>query len=215
MKRRARALRIDARVLATSPAPDCLARHLYVDNSRKVEAIKLMPGEYGVSTSGQMLTTVLGSCVSACIRDVRLGLGGMNHFMLPDADTTEVVSVAARYGVFAMETLINHLLKLGAQRSSLEAKVFGGGAVLEGMNHINVGDRNAAFALDYLRTERIPVTGSDLGNVHPRKVLFFPDTGRVLMKFLGLNAPESLREQERAYQRQLVRAPVSGDIELF
>ena len=174
-----------------------------------------MPGEYGISLSGQMLSTVLGSCVSACIRDARLGIGGMNHFMLPDTDSNEVVSVAARYGVFAMETLINHLLKLGARRQHLEAKVFGGGAVLEGMNHINVGDRNAAFALSYLRTERIPITGSDLGNVHPRKVLYFPDTGRVLMKFLKTNPPESLREQERAYKRQLVQAPVSGDIELF
>lgn len=205
---------IDPALLASSPAPECFARSMFYDPKHQLDAIKLLPGEYSVTTHNQILTTVLGSCVSACIRDTRLGIGGMNHFMLPDADPSEVVSAAARYGNFAMETMINHLLKLGARRQNLEAKLFGGGHVLEGMTHTNVGDRNAEFAVKYLQTERIPIVSRDLGDVHPRKVVFFPATGRALVKLLRTTSSDSLAEETR-YRSKLVQTPVAGDIELF
>jgi chemotaxis protein CheD len=98
---------------------------------------------------------VLGSCVSACIRDKEKGIGGMNHFMLADSTEVSPYSASARYGTYAMEILINHLLKLGARRGSLEAKVFGGGRVMAALSSSNVGERNCSFVLDFLRTEGI------------------------------------------------------------
>src|SRR5690606_10592835 len=126
------------------------------------EAMKLLPGEYYVTDGRLALVTVLGSCVAACIRDVDSGIGGMNHFMLPDEGGKDVVSSSARYGTYAMEILINHLLKSGARRNRLEAKVFGGGAVLASLSSSNVGTRNAEFVLKFLQTEKIPVVAQDL-----------------------------------------------------
>ena len=114
-----------------------LADNVYFDRSFKLETAKLLPGEYYVTDRNMMLVTVLGSCVAACVRDPRHGIGGMNHFMLPDVagDGDSPVSNSARYGTYAMEILINQLIKLGARREALEAKVFGGGNVLRGADH--------------------------------------------------------------------------------
>lgn len=198
-----------------SPAPESFARNRYFDRTHGIEAVKLLPGEYHVSTTNILQVTVLGSCVAACIRDTRLRIGGMNHFMLPDRDSSGPVSSAARYGTFAMETLITHLIKLGARHEHLEAKVFGGGNVLAGLTQANVGHRNARFVVDYLKTERIRIAASDLADVHPRKVYFFPATGRVLVKRLRTLNDDIVAQRERDYGRRLVGTPVSGDIELF
>jgi chemotaxis receptor (MCP) glutamine deamidase CheD len=114
-----------------------------------------------------LLVTVLGSCVAACIRDPKTGIGGMNHFMLPEGggDQHDMLSSSARYGGYAMEVLVNQLVKLGASRNRLEAKVFGGAAVLRGFTTVNVGEMNSEFVLDYLRTERIRVVAEDLRDV--------------------------------------------------
>jgi len=191
-----------------------LANNRYFDRQFDVEAVKVLPGEYFVTTSEMMLVTVLGSCVSACIRDRDKGLGGMNHFMLSDADATDQVA-SARYGTYAMEVLINHLLKLGARRTSLEAKVFGGGRVMATLSSSQVGDKNASFVLNYLRTEGIPVKGQDLLDVHPRKVYFFPFSGRVLVKKLVRMHNDTVARREREYADRLREGPVSGEIELF
>ena len=158
-----------------------LAENRYYDRHFQIDAAKILPGEYFVTNSGMLLVTVLGSCVAACIRDADSGLGGMNHFMLPDDGRRDAVGTSARYGTYAMEILINHLMKMGARRNRLEAKVFGGGAVLESLSSSNVGVKNAEFVLDYLKTEKIPVVAKDLLDSYPRKVYYFPETGRVLV----------------------------------
>jgi chemotaxis protein CheD len=160
---------------------------------------------------------VLGSCVSACIRDRVTGLGGMNHFMLPDggADTGSPVSASARYGTYAMEVLINDLLKAGARRDNLEAKVFGGGAVLKGFTAINVGERNAAFVQSFLKNEKIRIVAEDLNDIYPRKVYFFPRTGKVLVKKLMQTHNDTLAQRENEYANRLKAKPVAGEVELF
>ncbi|HEY4541075.1 MAG TPA: chemoreceptor glutamine deamidase CheD, partial [Noviherbaspirillum sp.] len=160
--------------------------------------------------------TVLGSCVSACIRDRVSGIGGMNHFMLPDSgDSDSPVSASMRYGTYAMEVLINDVLKAGARRENLEAKVFGGGNVLRGFVAINVGERNAQFVRNYLRAENIRVMAEDLNDIYPRKVYFFPRTGRVLVKKLRQLNNNTLANREQDYAQRLQTGPVAGDIELF
>jgi chemotaxis protein CheD len=191
-----------------------LARNRYFDRKFDHEAVKVLPGEYFVTASNVLLVTVLGSCVSACIRDRDKGIGGMNHFMLADSDSS-AVSSSARYGTYAMEILINHLLKLGARKSNLEAKVFGGGRVMATLTSSQVGDRNARFVHDFLKTEGIGIVAEDLLDVHPRKVYFFPASGRVLVKKLVRMHNDTLIRREKEYAARLTEAPVSGEIELF
>jgi chemotaxis protein CheD len=201
--------------LASSPAQECFARNLYHDRDHDTAAAKLLPGEYFVSTRDMLLVTVLGSCVAACIRDVRMGIGGMNHFMLPDSEAAGEQAIGARYGTYAMDVLISHLLKLGARRERLEAKVFGGGNVLPGLTQANVGHKNATFVEEFLRTENIRITAADLASEHPRKVYFFPASGRVLVKRLRSMHNDTVAARETQYRQRLTKAPESGDIELF
>ena len=193
------------------------ATNVYYDRTFDVEAAKILPGEYYYTGKNMLIVTVLGSCVSACIRDRITGLGGMNHFMLPDGggDAGSPVSASMRYGTYAMEVLINDLLKAGARRENLEAKVFGGGAVLRGFTAMNVGERNAAFVTNFLKTERIPVLAEDLNDIYPRKVYFFPRTGKVLVKKLMQTHNDTLAKRELDYASRLKVAPVGGAIDLF
>jgi chemotaxis protein CheD len=194
------------------------ATNVYYDRTFDCEAAKILPGEYYYTPKDMLIVTVLGSCVSACIRDRVSGLGGMNHFMLPDGgggDPNSPVSASARYGTYAMEILINDLLKAGARRENMEAKVFGGGAVLRGFTAINVGERNAAFVINYLKTEKMRVVAEDLNDVFPRKVYFFPRTGKVLVKKLTQTHNDTLAKREMDYASRLKVEPVGGDIDLF
>ncbi len=184
----------------------------YFDAALQTPAIKLLPADYRVSDQPLALVTLLGSCVAACLYDAMLGVGGMNHFMLPGRESDTVCS---RYGVHAMELLINDLLKRGARRSRLQAKVFGGGNVLSGFYSDPIGTRNAAFVLEYLAAERIPVIAQDLGDIYPRKVCFFPQTGRTLVKRLPTTRNDVIVDAERAYYGRLAREPASGGVELF
>lgn len=202
------------------PAPDReyvegFATNLYHDRNFDSPAAKILPGEYYVTQKEMVLVTVLGSCVAACIRDTEIGIGGMNHFMLPDEGGKEVVSSSARYGTYAMEMLINHLLKNGARRNRLEAKVFGGGAVLASLSSSTVGTRNAEFVLQYLQTEKIPVVAKDLLDAYPRKIYFFPNSGRVLVRKLHRVHNDTLYSREKEYRSRLEHSEVAGDIELF
>ena len=196
---------------------DVLATNVYFDNHFDLDAAKLLPGEFYVTQRDMVLVTVLGSCVSACIRDKLSGIGGMNHFMLPDAspDKDSPISSSARYGAFAMEVLINKLITMGAHRTLLEAKLFGGGNVLPIMTVANIGQRNAQFALRFLATERIPVVAKDLVDIYPRKVYFFPKTGRVLVKKLRNLHNDTIFKRETEYGARLVKEEVSGEVELF
>jgi chemotaxis protein CheD len=192
------------------------ASNFYYDHTHRIDAVKLLPGEYYVTNRDMLIVTVLGSCVSACIRDPLLNLAGMNHFMLPDGPVEGgVASASARYGGFAMELLINQLLKLGARRNALEAKVFGGGNVLRGLSASNVAQRNAEFVLAYLDTEKIPIVAHDLGGTRPRKIYQFVKNGRVRVKRLGSTANDTLFQRERDYRSRLVVSEPAGDVELF
>lgn len=194
-----------------------LAPNIYFDNLFDLDAAKLLPGEYYVTGRDMVLVTVLGSCVSACIRDKLSGIGGMNHFMLPDAggDQDSPASASARYGAFAMEILINSLISMGAHRTLLEAKVFGVGNVLPGMTTMNIGQRNADFAMGFLRAERIRVVARDLIDVYPRKVYYFPKSGKVLVKKLRNVHNETIYEREIEYRERIVKEEVAGEVELF
>ncbi len=191
------------------------ATNVYYDRTFDCDAAKILPGEYYYTPRNMLIVTVLGSCVAACIRDRVTGLGGMNHFMLPDGGDSGPVSASMRYGTYAMEVLINDLLKAGARRESLEAKVFGGGAVLRGFTAMNVGERNAAFVTSFLKTERIPILAEDLNDIYPRKVYFFPHSGKVLVKKLMQTHNDTLARRELDYASRLKVEPVAGDIDLF
>ena len=194
------------------PAPN-----LYFDTHFNVEAAKILPGEFYVSKREMLLVTVLGSCVAACIWDPTTRIGGMNHFMLPDLtqDKKDQVGESGRYGVYAMELLINQLLKLGAKKTHLRAKVFGGGNVMKGFQNFDVGGRNALFVKEFLRTERIPLEAEDLLDVWPRKVYFFTQSGRVLVKKLKAMHNDTIFKREIEYRSKLRNTDVSGDVELF
>lgn len=196
---------------------EILAPNHYFDSQFNIDAAKILPGEYYVTSRDMLLVTVLGSCVSACIRDRSSGIGGMNHFMLPHGgqDESSPLSASARYGCYAMEVLINQLLKLGAKRNNLEAKVFGGGNVLRGFTVANVGQRNANYVLEYLDTENIRVVSQDLLDIYPRKVYFFPQSGRVLVKKLKSAHNDTIIEREKEYGSRLDHAKVEGEVELF
>jgi chemotaxis protein CheD len=187
----------------------------YYDPRFAAEALKVLPGEYLVTDRDVMLVTVLGSCVSACLRDPVAGIGGMNHFMLPEAGGGDTAGDSARYGGYAMEVLINELLKRGADRGRLEAKVFGGGAVLPGFTINNIGQRNGRFVLDYLRAEGIPVAAQDLLDVYPRRVHYFPISGRVLVRRLPSANDAEVLASESLYRSRLASGPVGGSVELF
>ncbi|MFC3149885.1 chemoreceptor glutamine deamidase CheD [Litoribrevibacter euphylliae] len=184
---------------------------------------KILPGEFYVSGAGEIISTVLGSCVSACVRDPILRIGGMNHFMLPlHGGHSNVewegapISSETRYGNWAMEYLINELLKAGAVRSRLEVKVFGGGQVLSNMT--DVGAKNIHFVESYLSSEGMNVLASDLGGTNPRKVLYFSDTGKVLVKRITKVSNDTIASRERDYMRRIdkdIGDTAAGSIELF
>ncbi len=180
---------------------------------------KILPGEYYVTTQGEMISTVLGSCVSACILDPINKVGGMNHFMLPATKSTKTPlggnSDATRYGNHAMEQMINDILKAGGKRENLEVKLFGGGKVLAGMNKIDIGQKNIIFIRSYIAIEGLMVVKADLGDVFPRKVLYFTETGNVKMKKLKTMHNKTIAEREDSYKSKIDTQPVAGDVELF
>ncbi|WP_321879593.1 chemoreceptor glutamine deamidase CheD [Paraburkholderia bannensis] len=188
-----------------------IATNRYFDTHFHRPGVKLLPNEFFTTNEDMVLVTVLGSCVAACIQDRTAGIGGMNHFMLPDdgadaAHTLHAASDAMRYGAYAMEMLINELIKAGGRRERFEAKVFGGAAVLAGMTTMNIGDRNSAFVRRYLATESIRITAEDLQGSHPRKVAFLPRTGQVMVKKLRLSQETSVAEREQQLAQQSAEA---------
>jgi chemotaxis protein CheD len=181
---------------------------------------KLLPGDYYVTTHDEMVFTVLGSCVSACIRDRALGIGGMNHFMLPENASDgssawgKTASAATRYGNVAMERLVNDILKAGGKKQNLEVKLVGGGRVLDAMT--DIGARNIQFVREFVAAEGYKIIGEDLGSVHPRKVMYHPMSGDARVKKLGnREAGADLVAREKSYLRRIDTTPVAGEIELF
>ena len=192
----------------------------YWDTSNNIYAAKILPGEFYVSMNGELITTVLGSCVSACIRDTATGIGGMNHFMLPvnichDGRTWKNTPVNAhtRYGNIAMERLINVILASGGKRQNLEIKLFGGGNVLQ--IDTDIGSKNIDFVKHYLDTEGLTIAAGDVGGNKPRKIQYFPNTGRVRVKSLNSLHNDTLTKRESSYIDTINNTPVEGRIDLF
>ena len=192
------------------------------DRQRQHVVAKILPGEFYMTDQPVYIATTLGSCISACIWDDVAEIGGMNHFMLPltEKEAHEVnwgqrgkATDATRYGNFAMEHLINDILKSGGRRVNLKAKIFGGGKVLKKMS--DVGERNTEFVKSYLGTEGIPIVSEDVGLIYPRKVLFDPISGRAFVKRLDNLHNDTIVRREADYRNSIDKDDVDGDIELF
>jgi chemotaxis protein CheD len=197
--------------LRAQPRKPGEASFFYADHHFQYDAVKVLPGEYFVSRDDIIVMTVLGSCIAACVWDNRAQIGGMNHFMLPEGDDG-----SGRYGSYAMELLLNEMFKVGARRENMQAKIFGGGAVMAGFTTMNVGERNTQFVQEYLAAERIPVVSQDVLDVHPRKVCFFPTTGKVLVKRLAHAHPEALVIEERKGNAvNVAKSTAGGSVDLF
>ena len=202
-----------------SPQPEHF-RHIKRRFDARIDAVvaTLHPGDYYVATEGELIGTVLGSCVSACIRDGRLRIGGMNHFMLPVGRSDGsgawggTASASTRFGNVAMERLINEILKRGGRRADLEVKLVGGGKVLDALS--DVGARNIRFVKEYVQAEGFRVVGEDLGDLYPRKVLYDPATGSAQVKRLARSDRHVVADETR-YMHEIAGTPVGGDIELF
>jgi chemotaxis protein CheD len=199
-----------------------VANNFYYDNHFRRDGVKLLPNEFYTTADDMVLMTVLGSCVAACIYDHTAGIGGMNHFMLPDdgEDPAQAASGSMRYGAYAMEVLINELIKMGGRRERFESKVFGGAAVLPGMTTLQIGDRTSEFVRRYLALEKIRIVAEDLQGVHPRKVAIMPRTGQAAVKKLRLQDPgmaerEIALAQQPAALRDTAQARVRRHVELF
>ncbi len=189
------------------------ASFFFYDAHFRNDAVKVLPREFFVHDEDILIMTTLGSCIAACLWDREKRIGGMNHFLLPDGGPG---GAGGRYGGFAMDQLIGELVKRGASRATMEAKVFGGGAVIGGMNTINVGELNTTFVLEYLRTERIAVVSKDVLDIYPRKVCFLPASGKAMVKRLASANTDALTALERAAAAQVARGGSSGgSVDLF
>jgi chemotaxis protein CheD len=192
----------------------------YWDPLHKGFAAKILPGEYYVTCREEMIVTVLGSCVAACIRDAKLGIGGMNHFMLPVQQAPsggswdpDIVGHCTRYGSYAMERLINDILRNGGRRQHLEIKIFGGGRILTHMT--DIGRKNIDFVRRYLEAEGLRLVASDVGGAYARKVYYRPATGRAYVKKLTMLRNDTILQREKAYMQELEGRPARGDVTLF
>jgi chemotaxis protein CheD len=188
----------------------------FFDRELQVDTVRILPGQYYAGAGHGSISTVLGSCVATCLWDPVLRIGGMNHFMLPGGQgTPSLWGVSTRFGVHAMEVLINEMIRRGVERRRLVAKVFGGANVLKGFEMLDVGARNSEFVLTFLREEGIALKAQDLLGSSPRKLHFFPETGQVKLKRLHLVADDDIQRQERAYLDRLGDNAGGGDVELF
>ena len=179
--------------------------------------VTIHPGEFLVSGDDIIIATVLGSCVSVSLWDTRLRLGGINHFMLPgDLDNLDVAkSKNAKYGMYAMEVLYNELFKRGSRKIDIVAKVFGGASVLKLVNGpTKVPQGNVDFALAYLAKENIPIVANDTGGFLPRKILFFAQTGKVLLKRIAGTMVSQVEREEEIYLDKIRRIE-GGSVTLF
>ncbi len=178
--------------------------------------VRIPPGEYYVTSKrDEVIATILGSCVAACVRDPQKGIGGMNHFMLPQggAGSWGDDGQSTRYGNFAMEKLLNELIKAGCVRERLEIKVFGGGNVTNARTLI--GTQNVQFVLDYLKSEGLPIAAQDLGGTLPRRIHYNPQNGRVVRRLMKTMESDLLIKEETDYQKSISSKKIAGDIELF
>lgn len=187
----------------------------YIDSITGYKVVKVIAGQYHVSSSPkEVLMTNLGSCIAACIRDPFAGVGGLNHFLLPDGNKDSVSSDSTRYGVFAMEELVNAILNRGGQKACLEVKIFGGGNVIKSSNRI--GSKNVEFIRKYLSNEGLMIASEDVGGNYPRRIHYYPVSGKVMMKKIASGAQKALSREEEQYQQSLKeKISKTGNVELF
>ncbi len=188
----------------------------YYDPRFEATIITVAPGEHEITAAkDEIVATVLGSCISVCMRDPNVGIGGLNHFLLPKNNGGNDASAGERYGDTAMEVLINGLIKRGGRRGHFEAKVFGGARVLSGATMLAIGDGNIAFVLDFLKREGIPIVSKDVGGTRSRRIHYQPATGRAWVQHVQPSARSSEHEQELAYLNRLKTQPVAGEVEIW
>ncbi|PWC61296.1 chemotaxis protein CheD [Azospirillum oryzae] len=193
-----------------------VAANRYHDRRLGAEVVNIVVGGCVVTDDPNVvITTTLGSCVAACLYDPVAEIGGMNHFLLPDAGS-DTLSLSSRYGATAMEQLINRLLKVTGRRDRLRAKLFGGANVnLTTLRSANIGQRNVEFVMEYLATEGIPTVSWDVGGASPRAVRFFPTTGRSQRRLIGDETLHDIARNESSYIEHLRKSRIEGDVELF
>jgi chemotaxis protein CheD len=203
-------------IVASADVSQATSGRRFFDTTHSAWMVKVFPGEFYVTRQpDEILVTVLGSCVSACIRDPVVGVGGMNHFMLAKGRSGRWGNdlQSARFGNFAMEKLINELIKAGCSRERMEIKVFGGGNVIDASTA--VGTDNAEFVLRYLEAEGLRCSAEDLGGSHPRRIHYYPGTGRVVRRLLGTSETYAISREEREYADRLRLRQPAGEIHLF
>lgn len=206
----ARELRLSE--LKSRPKRSGQASFFFFDHHFQQNTVKVLPGEYFVADESIIIMTVLGSCIAACLWDSRVRVGGMNHFMLPEGDSLDL---SGRYGSYAMELLINEMQKKGARRETMQAKIFGGAQVMHHFTTMNVGERNTSFVVNYLQTERIPIISEDVLDIYPRKVVFFPVTGKVMVKRLAHAHPDVFVQDRRGNTLTVAETTSGGSVHLF
>jgi chemotaxis protein CheD len=180
-----------------------------------IAVAKIKPGEYYVGKQNEGISTVLGSCIAVCIRDPKARIGGMNHFMLPldgKSGSSQMISNSTRYGNYAMEHLVNDILKNGGRKNRLEFKVFGGAKV---NSFSNIGDKNIEFVTDYLKLEGFSSIANDVGGSCPRRILYYPLSGKLLLKRLPVAASNTVSMAEEKYNQTIKKEPVGGEVDLF
>lgn len=193
------------------------SRNKYFDPYQKVWTTKIFPGEYHVSKPGEMIVTTLGSCISACIRDKKTGVGGMNHFMLPISEKGEWAGVNAstRFGNFAMEHLINKIISCGGSKIDMEASILGGGLMFGKASSNTVGENNIKFAKEYLLLEKIPLVYEDVGEEVSRKVYFSPENGKIIVKKLASLSNDVILNREESLARDIAQKSIIDNVEIF
>lgn len=187
--------------------------HHHWDHGAQSWVVHLVAGEYYLTCGSEIISTVLGSCVSTCIRDPKSGWASMNHFMLPQDPGADPDGESLRYGCFAVERVINELLKRGAKRETLEVKILGGGQVIASMG--DIGNSNVRFVRQYMRDEGIPIAVEDTGGRVARRLRYYPRTGKVLSKHLPMQQNVVIAAEELDFRKSLQQKPVVGEVELF
>jgi len=185
----------------------------YYDSHYNTMIHKINEGGFCVlSRSKHIIMTTLGSCISVCMYDPQVRVGGMNHFLLPECRGVGD-SLSMRYGINAMETLFNEIIKRGGKKSRLVVKAFGAGKVVNITN--DIGARNQLFLKQYVADEGLTLATQDLGGTLPRGVLFYPSTGKVFVKHLRRASDVKIGRQEEQFRKKISKEFIASDIKLF
>lgn len=186
----------------------------YFDHNSEKVVVKLMSGDcYATADRNEMIVTILGSCIAACVRDPITNVGGMNHFLLPGDFESSALNESARYGTFAMEKLINQILNLGGKKDRLEIKIFGGANVIE--NSSMIGQKNVNFIKNFLKADGFTIASEHVGGTAPRRIHYYPDSGKVMMRLLKRKEDMKVVQKEEVFRSSLRKNPLEGEIELF